>query len=170
MRQLTELDAERLPDDQAAALTRVLDLQARWECLLADASCGSGRYTVPDLSSRQKAYDAYRGRRADYEARYGTATVPDSSLNSPVRLAAWCRVVRAAFRPVAGECPGLAEKAYRLADRITARMRQDSIAREPTVEAVRALDAVVAWCESFAGVAPVSAWHTAVRQPGGVSA
>jgi hypothetical protein len=150
MAPLTEFTAGNLPADQATALARVLDLQARWECLLADAA---GGFTTTDLQGRQRAYEAYRLRRAEYDARYPTGAVPETTLNTPQRVASWCRIIRGVFRRAEGECPsGTVEKVYRLADRIAARMRTDSVPREPVAslaDAVRALDAVSTWCDGL---------------------
>lgn len=143
---LTETAADNLPVDEATALARVIDLQAKWECLLADAACGSGGYKPADLHGRQKAYEAYRVRRAEFDNRYKQTRVPEGALNTPERVAAWGKVVRAVLRRASGEWPGVAEKVYRLTDRIAARLGTESVPRE-SVDAVVVLELVVAWCE-----------------------
>src|SRR5688572_8363148 len=102
MSPLTESTVGNLPAEQAIALARVLDLQARWECLLADAA---GGFSTPDLHDRQRAYELYRSRRAEYDARYSIVPVPETTLNTPQRIATWCRIVRGLFHRAGGECP-----------------------------------------------------------------
>ena len=79
-------------------------------------------------------------------------------MNTPVRVGVWCRVVRAVFRrarPEAGtDGPTHAvEKAYRLADRIAARLKVEPVGRgsppDSIGSAVGALDAVTLWCDGL---------------------
>src|SRR5437773_8000813 len=120
MPQLTETIAANLPQAQAAGLARVIDLQAQWENLRDKPGRPASDYTTPDLHGRQKAYEAFRVVRAEYAAQYRAAEVPEMTLNTPERVAAWCRAVRAVFRRAeVGRGPVAAgEKAYRIADRI----------------------------------------------------
>jgi hypothetical protein len=154
--QLTEAAAETLAPAQAAELARVIDLQARWECMLADAAGARIDYSTPDLQARQKAYEAFRVKRAEYAAQYRTGRVPETTLNTPERIGAWCRTVRAVLRRAgAGAgCPAAAvEKAYRVAGRAAARGEVEPVGREPppadAAGALRQLDAIIAWCDEL---------------------
>ena len=162
MSQLTESTAEALPTSQAAGLARVIDLQARWENLRDSAGKPPSDYTAPDLHGRQKAYEAFRAARADYTSKFRPIEVPETSLNTAERVAAWSRSVRAVFRRAeGGECPAAAvEKAYRLADKIASRLKQQPVERGPLAtmaDAVAALDEVVQWCDAQAAPAPIAA-------------
>ena len=89
MPQLTERDAEKLSPDQATALVRVLDLQARWDGLLVDKGQQTG---PPDLHARQKANDAYQAALRDYAAKYRDAASPSRRRPCPTgwRCGAGC--------------------------------------------------------------------------------
>jgi hypothetical protein len=153
---LTERDAEKLSPDQATALVRVLDLQALWDGLLVDR----GRKTsLPDLHARQRANDAYQAALRDYGARYPGAGVPEPTHAMPDRLAVWCRVLRVVFQKAEGHSAQVMGKVYRLADRLSARMRTEPVARGPAEDvsaAVRGLDVVIAWCDELVGVTGAS--------------
>jgi hypothetical protein len=160
MAQMSEQAAEKLDPAQAAELVWVIDLQARWENVRAGPAQADGGYSTPDLHGRQRTYEAFRSRLAAYTARYKAAEVPETTLNSPDRVAVWCRAVRAVFRRAgheAGtECPTHAvEKAYRLADRIAARLKVEPVGRGSPPDsigtAVGALDAVILWCGVLVG-------------------
>ena len=162
MSQLTETIADALPPAQAAGLARLIDLQARWENLRDNPGKPPSEYTAPDLHGRQKAYEAFRAARADYTSRYRAIDVPETSLNTPERVAAWSRAVRAVFRRAeGGDCPAAAvEKAYRLADRIASRLKRQPVARVALAsmgDAVAVLDEVVRWCEAQATPSPIGA-------------
>lgn len=154
MPQFTERDAERLSPEQAAALVRVLDLQARWDGLLAE----KGR-TTSDLHARQRASDAYRAALREYGARYRNAGIPEPTHAMPDRLAAWCRTLRVVFGKAEGGSPAeVMRRVYRVADRIALRLGKESVGHGPAEDvpaALRELDAVIAWCEAFATPAPV---------------
>jgi hypothetical protein len=156
MPQLTERDAEKLTPGQATALVRVIDLQARWDGLLADKQQNTG---VADLHARQKANDAYRVALRDYGAMYHTAAVPEPTHALPDRLGVWCRVLRVVFGKAEGDSPvGVLGKVYRLADRIAARTGTEPVGRGPAEDlpaAVRELDAVIAWCEALVPPTPL---------------
>lgn len=155
MSQLTESVAENLPQAQAAGLARVIDLQAQWENLRDKPGRPASDYTTPDLHGRQKAYEAFRVVRAEYAAQYRAAEVPEMTLNTPERVAAWCRAVRAVIRraeKVQGPVAAV-EKAYRMADRIAVRLQREPIARGPLgslADAIESLDAVIQWCDALA--------------------
>jgi hypothetical protein len=153
MSRLTERDAEKLPPEQATALVRVLELQARWSALVADQV-----NDTPSLQARQRAHDASRAGLRQYAADYHNAPIPEPTQNVPDRLAVWCRALRAVFRRAEGGCPAqVLARVYRLADRIAARARNESVVRVPVDDlpsAVRALDAVIAWCEGQVPTSP----------------
>jgi hypothetical protein len=147
---LTEQKGARLTAAQATELAALIDLQALWECLLADAATGA---TI-DLAARQKAYEAYRSRRSAYEARYGPVDVSEGTVSSAVRLAGWGRAMVAVLRQAESEsaCPiHLLEKAQRMAGRLATRLNRTPAtkgSREGMADAVRELNAVIAWCEA----------------------
>jgi hypothetical protein len=147
---LTEPNAARLTPAQATELAALLDLQARWECLLADSAAGA---TI-DLSGRQKAYEAFRSRRSGYEARYGPAGVPEGTVSTASRLAGWGRAMAAVLRQAdpGGACPiHLLEKTQRMAGRLATRLGRTPVtkgSRGDMADAVREMDAVIVWCEA----------------------
>jgi hypothetical protein len=160
--QMTESTAEMLDPVQAAELSQVVDLQAHWENLKDVAGRDNAACTTTDLQGRQKAYEAFRSRMAAYTSRYRTAEVPELTLSAPDRFGAWCRAVRAVFlraEPAMGRaCPSeTVAKAYRLADRIGARLETDPVVREAPPDgiaaAIRDLAAIIQWCDGLPGVA-----------------
>ncbi len=150
MTQLTERDAEKLSPEQASALVRILDLQAKWDGLLVDKQ---QKTTLPDLHARQKANDAYQTARRDYAAKHRNASIPQPTQAIPERLRVWCRTLRAVFRRAEVGSPfDVMGKVYRLADRIAERMGKEPAGREPAEDmagAIRQLDCVIAWCEQL---------------------
>ena len=155
MSQLTESVAETLPQAQAAGLARVIDLQAQWENLRDKPGRPASDYSTPDLHGRQKAYEAFRVVKAEYAAQYRASEVPEMTLNTPERVAGWCKAVRAVFRRAeTGPGPVAAvEKAYRMADRIALRLKVEAIARNPVgtaTDAIASLNAVIQWCDMLA--------------------
>ena len=91
--QMNESTAERLVPEQAAELARVLDLQSRWENMRVD-----GGDSIVHLQALQRAFEAYRLRKAEYTTRYRNEQTPDLSPSGPNRFGAWCRALRAVFR------------------------------------------------------------------------
>jgi hypothetical protein len=151
---LTALTAELSPE-QAADLARVLDLQADWENHRHDAAGGA---SGPGLRERQRRYEAYRAALAGYAARHRAVDLPELNLSTPERVAGWCRAVRVVCRragPDAGAPAQVAAKAYRLADRLAARLGVAPADRDDHAEGmggvVAGLDAVVAWCDGLDG-------------------
>jgi len=141
----TEREAETLPPEQAAALVRILNLQARWDGLLAVKA-----KEVTALHAKQKANDAFRAALRDYTEKYSTARVPEPSHVMPDRMAMWCRTLRALFLKAEGVDPTeVMDRAYRLADRIAARAGKDPVDRQS------GLDGVIAWCDAMATPAPL---------------
>ena len=162
MSQLTESVAENLPQAQAAGLARVIDLQAQWENLRDKPGRPASNYSTPDLHGRQKAYEAFRVVKAEYAAQYRASEVPEMTLNTPERVAGWCRAVRAVFRKAeAGQGPVAAiEKAYRMADRIAVRLKLEPLSREMlsgTTDAITSLNSVIQWCDALSAPMPLKA-------------
>jgi hypothetical protein len=163
MPDVREAVVENLGPEQAAELSLLVDLEARWENLRksppGDAAAHS---TTQDLQGKQKAYEAFRARLAAYNHRHAPAHVPELLLNTPARLAAWCRRMRDLYLRVEhdprGHCPAhLLEKAYRWADRIGVRMNQGRVGRAAPPDtigaAIRGLEALGHWCDDLAGAA-----------------
>jgi hypothetical protein len=149
--QLSALAAETLDPAQASALAEVMDLEARWENLRA----GGPEPSTIDLQHRQRAYEAFRARLAAYTSRYKTLRVPELTPNGPDRLGAWYKTVRAVLcraEPGTAYPAHVIDKAYRLADRLAARLNHPAVARgtaDGIEAAVRELDGLVQWCEAL---------------------
>lgn len=153
MAPLTALAAELSPE-QAADLVRVLDLQAGWENHRHDAAAGDAH--GPGLRERQRRYEAYRAALTGYAARHRPIDLPELNLSTPERVAGWCRAVRAVCRraaPHADAPTQVAAKAYRLADRLAARLGVAPVDREEHAAGmdgvIDGLDAVGAWCDGL---------------------
>jgi hypothetical protein len=155
--------AGTLDPAQAAELSLLVDLEARWENLRKAPARGlAAGPATQDLHGRQKAYDAFRAKLVAYNKRYAPAHVPELLLNTPSRLGLWCRGMRDLYLQVEhdprGHCPlHLLDKAYRWADHMAARLGKDRV-RRPTPPgtigaAVRDLEALARWCDDLAGVA-----------------
>ena len=146
MPQLTERDAENLSPEQATAIVHVLDLQAKWDGLLAEKG-----QKISDLYARQRANDAHLAALRDYSAKYSNACIPEPTHAVPDRLAVWCRTLRVVFgRAESGSPVEVMGKVYRLADRIAARLGKEPVARKRTTDlavAMKELEVVIAWCE-----------------------
>jgi hypothetical protein len=156
MPQLTEREAQRLSPEQATALVHVIDLQARWDCLLADRE---QKALMTGLHARQKANDAYRTALRDYTTKYCNASIPEPTGAVLDRLVVWCRTLRVVFgRAESGSPVEVLGKVYRLVDRVAARLSKEPVARTPAADltgAVRELDVVIAWCEAHSSPAPL---------------
>jgi hypothetical protein len=148
---------------QARELAVLVELEARWENLRHSPSRESGdakgRTRVANLVAIQNAYASFRVKLVAYNKRYRPAHVPELLLNTPVRLGAWCRAMRALYLRVehdaAGLCPiPLLEKAYRCADRVSVLMKTAPVNRSTPSgrvrEATEELEALVAWCDELA--------------------
>jgi hypothetical protein len=151
MPQLNERAAEALTSEQATAVVRLLDLQARWENHRDDPAKSAA--TTADLQARQKAFDAFWSARREHAAKHRTAPLPEPTQNVPDRLAVWCRTLRVVFRRAESGSPAqVMIKVYRLADRVAARAGKEVIGRGPAGDlaaGVRELDAVIAWCDGL---------------------
>ena len=149
---------------QAAELSVLVDLEARWENLRKIPSqAAEAGATMQDLHVKQKAYDAFRARLVAYNKQYTPAHVPELLLNTPSRLGIWCRTMRDLYLLVEhdpqGHCPVyLLEKAYRWADHVGTRMNKDRLNRStPPINiqaAIRDLEALGQWCDDLGRVAP----------------
>jgi hypothetical protein len=146
---------------QAAELSLLVDLEARWENL-RKVNLGQ---SLQDLQARQKAYDAFHAKLVAYNRRYTPTHVPELLLNTPVRLALWCRKMRDLYRQVEhipqGHCPvHLLEKAYRCADHLATRLHTDPASRAAALrgtshDTAGALEALAQWCDALAGVSAI---------------
>jgi len=147
---LTERDAETLSTEQATALLRLLNLHARWEGLL------SLRSEHPQsLHAKQRANDAFQAALRAYTEKYRTTKIPEPTQAAPERLGVWCRTLRVLFQKADGVSPvELLGRAYRLADRIAARLAKETIKERPG-EALLALDRIIDWCDVLAIPAPL---------------
>ena len=171
MPEMTEASALNLDPTQAAQLSLLVDLEARWENLrnLPSPATKVGSSTQ-ELQGRQKAYEAFHGTLVAYNKRFTPAHVPELLLNTASRLGAWCRRMRDLYRCVEhdprGHCPvHLLEKAYRWADQVGLRMNKDRVSRSAPPGTLRAaigeLEALVQWCDDLASSAGQPATHAA---------
>jgi hypothetical protein len=160
MAETSEPSIADLDPEQAVDLSLLVDLEARWENLrktpLWDPGVGSATH---DLHGKQRAYDAFRAKLAAYKRRY----MPELLLNTPRRLAVWCRRMRDLYLRVEHDprahCPAhLLEKAYRWADRISARMNEGRPSRAAAPDTIRAaiqaLEALGLWCDALVRATP----------------
>ena len=150
---------EEISAAQAAALTVLLDLEARWENLRATRS-GTPQVpsATPDLQAMQRAYAAFRTQLRAYQARFSPTHATELLLNTPDRLGRWCRQVRdfhlRAGHAAQAHCPvHVLEKAYRWADQLAGKRGAERASRAAppgTAEAViRHLEALAAWCDAL---------------------
>jgi hypothetical protein len=153
---------EGITAEQAAALSVLLDLEARWENLRA-ARAGTAKVTpvTPDLLAMQRAYAAFRAQLRVYQTRFSPMQATELLLNTPARLAKWCRQVRDVHRraghPAQAHCPAsVLEKAYRWADLLTGKRGAERVSRAAppeTAEAlIRDLEALAAWCDALSQI------------------
>ena len=146
---------------QAAELSLLVDLEARWENL-RKLNLG---HSLQDLKARQKAYDAFHAKLVAYNRRYTPTHVTELLLNTPFRLALWCRKMRDLYRQVEhipqDHCPvHLLEKAYRCADHLATRLHTDPANRPAALpgtshDTAGALEALAQWCDALAGVSTI---------------
>jgi hypothetical protein len=150
--------AAPLDPSQAAELSLLVDLEARWENL-RKVTLG---HSLQDLQARQKAYDAFHAKLVAYNRRYTPTHVPELLLNTPLRLALWCRKMRDLYRQVEqlpqGHCPvHLLEKAYRCADHMATRLPTNPASRPAALpgtshDTAGALEALAQWCDALADI------------------
>lgn len=146
---------------QAAELSLLVDLEARWENLRT-LNLGD---RLQDLKARQKAYDAFHAKLVAYNRRYTPTHVTELLLNTPLRLSLWCRRMRDLYRQVEripqGHCPvHLLEKAYRCADHLAAKLQMDPANRSAVLpgtihHTASSLEALAQWCDALAGVSAI---------------
>jgi hypothetical protein len=150
--------AAPLDPSQATELSLLVDLEARWENLRKVAP----GYSLQDLQARQKSYDAFHAKLVAYNRHYTPPHVPELLLNTPLRLALWCRKMRDLYRQV-DELPQghgpvhLLEKAHRCADHLATRLQTDPASRPAALpstchDTAGALEALAQWCDALAGV------------------
>ncbi|HLJ92743.1 MAG TPA: hypothetical protein VKU02_06050 [Gemmataceae bacterium] len=149
---------------QAAELSLLVDLEARWENLRRNSlRTPEVESSTRELQGKQKAYECFRAQLVAYNQQYTPAHIPEMLLNTPSRLAKWCRTMRDLYLRVEhdprGHCPvHLLEKAYRWADRVGVRMNKGSFSRSTPPDtigaAIRDLEALGQWCDDLAKVAP----------------
>ena len=164
MLEMKEVSVGNIGPAQAAELSLLVDLEARWENLRrTPARSPEAESSTQDLQSRQKMYEAFRAKLVAYNKQHVPAHVPELLLNTPSRLAKWCRTMRDLYVQVEhdprGHCPvHLLEKAYRWADRVGVRMNMGPISRSTPPDTIRAairdLEALGQWCDDLTRVVP----------------
>jgi hypothetical protein len=164
MLEMKEASVPSIDPAQAAELSLLVDLEARWENLRKTSSrAEEARSSTQDLQGRQKAYEAFRAKLVTYNKQYRPAHIPELLLNTPSRLGRWCQTMRDLYLLVEhdprGHCPvHLLEKAYRWADRMGVLMNKGRISRSTppgTIgAAIRDLEALGQWCDDLAAIAP----------------
>ena len=173
-----EAALKNLNPAQAIDLSLLVELEARWENMRKTPSRTQERESdTQTLAAVQKAYDAFRSKLAAYNKQYAPAHVPELLLNTPSRLAMWCRTMRELNLQVEhdpkAQCPlQLLEKAYRWADRISDRLNKDRVSRPAMPGTIRTaienLRALVQWCEDLASGAGPPAPPEVAAAPSGV--
>jgi hypothetical protein len=163
MPEIREADVVNIDAAQAAELSLLVDLEARWENLRrSPVKPPESVSSTEDLQSKQKAYDSFHAKLVAYNKKYTPAHVPELLLNTPSRLARWCRTMQDLYLRVEhepqGHCPvHVLEKAYQWADRVGIRMNKCSVSRSPPPDTIRAairdLEALGQWCDDLAKVA-----------------
>ena len=153
--------ADSLDLAQAAELSLLVDLEARWENL-RQVNLG---HSCQDLQARQKAYDGFHAKLVAYNRRYTPMHVTELLLNTPLRLALWCRKISDLYRQVEllpqGHCPvHLLEKAHRCADHLATRLQTDPASRPAALpstchDTAGTLEALAEWCDALAGVTAI---------------
>ena len=143
---------------QTTELSLLVDLEARWENLRVYQPITPGRAsTLKELHQKQKAYEAFFAKLVAYNKGYKPQHVPELLLNNAHRLGVWCRKMRDLHLRVQHDSHAhypahLLEKAYRWADRLADRMKQDRITRPTPSEnipaAIRELEDLAKWCDN----------------------
>jgi hypothetical protein len=163
MQAVKDLGLRMIPPAQAAELSRLVELEARWENMRKIPSWLEERAHVTRLLEVQKAYETFHSKLVAYNKQYVPAHVRELLLNTPSRLARWCRAMGELYGAVEHApqevCPAhVVEKAYRAAERISARMNKGRVSRSAPLGTIRAaiedLEALVRWCDELATVAP----------------
>jgi hypothetical protein len=165
MPELKEVSNRTCDLDQAAELALLVELEACWENLRATGSrAPDPQPAIRHLHGKQKAYEVFRSKLAAYNKRFAPAHIPELLLNTPARLAVWCRAMRDLYARVEHDprshCPvHLLEKAHRRADRVASRASEGTTAGSCPPDSIRAaieeLDSLSQWCDAHAKLAPV---------------
>jgi hypothetical protein len=163
MPEIREASVVNIDAAQAAELSLLVDLEARWENLRRTPLRSSEvESSTQDLQGKQKAYDSFHAKLVAYNKKYTPMHVPEMLLNTPSRLARWCWTMRALYLRVEheprGHCPvHLLEKGYQWANRMGVRMNKGSVSRSTPPDTIRAairdLEALGQWCDDLAKVA-----------------
>ena len=157
---------QNLSATQATDLSLLVDLEARWENLRIYQPITPGMVsTLKELHQKQKAYEAFFAKLVAYNKMYKPAHVPELLLNNAQRFGLWCRTMRdlqvRVEHDASAHCPvHLLEKAYRWADRVADRMKQNRITRPAAASnisvAIRELGDLAQWCSNLAQIAPAA--------------
>ncbi len=147
-----------LEGTQATLLSLLVDLEARWENLRTLPSQVRELGTSTEaLQARQKAYQTFRVKLAEYNKQHTPAHLPELLLNTPHRLGVWCRTMRDLYArvehdPRVRSPVHLVEKAYHWADRVAVRLKKTPLNRLPSPQtiqkAIQGLEAVLRWCDA----------------------
>jgi hypothetical protein len=138
-------------------LALLVELEARWENLRPDSSgLTNQRSTQAELSARQRAYEAFQMKQAEYAKKYPPGYVPAFQRGTSVRLAAWLRNMRDLYQQVeeAPQMPSpvhVLAKAYRCADSLADKAGKERFSRtaaDTVKAAVAELEALARWCNA----------------------
>lgn len=178
MQEMREAAMRNFDPAQALELSLLVELEARWENLRKTPSQTQEVGSVTqNLVGIQKAYDAFHSKLVAYNKRYTPAHVPELLLNTPARLAMWCRSMRHLYLRVEHDpkvqCPAhLLEKAYRWAERMSVRLNRGRVSRPTppvTIQtAIQDLEALGQWCDDLASTAGTAATPQTTVVPSGV--
>jgi hypothetical protein len=95
MPEMREASIGNMDATQAAELSLLVDLEARWENLRrTPLQPREVESSTQDLQGKQKAYESFHTKLVAYNKQYTPAHVPEMLLNTPSRLARWCRTMR----------------------------------------------------------------------------
>jgi hypothetical protein len=162
---MTPTTSQRIEPAQAAAMAQLVELEAQWEALTLAETRGELGLNISHLTAKQKAFDAYHAKVVAYNGRFKPAYEAERLVNTPVRLAMWCRKMQDLYHQVEADdrvrCPvHLLAKAYRCADRIGIRLNREPVSRStPAADITTAIDnlaTVAKWCQELVP-APVPA-------------
>jgi hypothetical protein len=161
MPELKEVAVRSPEPKQAAELARLVELEARWENLRKYPSRAKDGGTVTqNLLGMQRAYEDFHSKLVAYNKQYTPHYTSELLLNTPSRLATWCRSMRAVYLVVEHDphiqSPvHLLEKAYRWAERMSVRIGVGPVSRSAPPDSIRAavdkLETLVHWCDDLAG-------------------
>jgi lysozyme family protein len=158
----SEAPIQHLPIAHAIELFLLVDSEARWENLRVSKP-GATRTppTLKELQQKQKAHEAFIARLGIYNKAYKPAHVAELMLNNASRLGRWCRRMRDLIQQIQPDpqvpCPThLLAKAYRWADCVADRMKQERITRPAkslTIPAtIQELEELNGWCDNLSRI------------------